>query len=200
MRRNNATTQIERRVKMERKAIRGMMLILLLAGTLAITFNVVVVTAGQEVGRLLIETDKSVYALGEEVNITITNIGEIDVEIGGWPCVQIYTYPDLEPVWPCIFAFLAWNLTPGESESWIWNQYNEFTNKSAELGTYVVNFTGPYPMEVTEAFFEIALSRSVLMQRISEIDAQWVYTSSEDRKTLFRELIDIDDQWAYAPP
>ncbi len=43
------------------------------------------------------------------------------------------------------------------------------------------------------------VSRPALMQRISEIDAQWVNATEEQRSILFRELVDIDVQWAYAP-
>jgi len=63
----------------------------------------------------------------------------------------------LEPVWPRYFALLAWGLEPGESETWIWNQYNVYADENAEPGVYVVNFTGALytPATILEAFFEI---------------------------------------------
>jgi hypothetical protein len=90
---------------------------------------------------LQLTTNKSVYALGEEVTITLENVGNEYREIGGWPCVIIYTRPASEPVWPIIFATLLWGLAPGESETWIWNQTNEYTGSPAEPGMYVVNDT-----------------------------------------------------------
>ena len=86
-------------------------------------------------------TDKNLYVLGEEVQITLSNDGDEYMEIGGWPCVMIYKQPDLEPVWPLIFATLLWGLNPGESETWVWNQTNEYTGMPAELGTYIVKDT-----------------------------------------------------------
>jgi len=42
--------------------------------------------------------------------------------------------------------------------------------------------------------------RSDLIERIIEIDTQWIYASGEERSILFKEIIDIDFQWPYAPP
>jgi len=123
---------------LERKAELGITLTALLIITMIITYNVV--SANAE-ALLQITTDKSVYVVGEEVKATLKNIGDAYIEIGGYPCVMMYTYPDLEPVWPKIFAFLIWGLGPGESETWTWNQYNEFTENPAEPGMYVVRDT-----------------------------------------------------------
>jgi len=91
--------------------------------------------------KLLLETDKRIYNLGENVTITLTNISNETIEIGGYPAWQIFTYPGEEPVYPRIFAFLAWSLDPGESDTFIWNQYNEFNESFCEPGTYVVKDT-----------------------------------------------------------
>ena len=108
---------------------------------------------------LLIETSKGRYALGEQVNITLTNIGNVFVEIGVRPSCKIVTYPDLEPVWPKRFTTLVWGLAPGESETWTWNQYNEFTNSPAQPGEYRVFFSGMLypPSEVNEALFWVTI-------------------------------------------
>lgn len=90
---------------------------------------------------LRLTTDKSVYFLGEGVKITLENVGDAYREIGGWPCVMIYTSPGSEPVWPLIFAFRLWGLGPGESEIWVWGQTNEYTRSPVEPGLYVVNDT-----------------------------------------------------------
>jgi len=99
-----------------------------------------------------LKTDKTEYALGENVTITLTNIGITYARIGGYPCVEIHTYPEGEYVWPWIIAFLAWGLAPGESETWIWNQCNEFTQSPVEPGMYVVNDTQGWGLST---FFEI---------------------------------------------
>lgn len=143
---------------MKKKAVSGIMLTALLMSMLTMAFNVAPVEADPE-GLLLIETDKDVYAFGEPMNITLTNVGDVGVSIGGWPSCAIFTYPGLEGVWPKWFFYLSWGLPPGESETWIWDQYNKFTNSSAEPGTYLVDFYGVLetPSEVNEAFFEIAI-------------------------------------------
>lgn len=102
--------------------------------------------------ELLLETDKSAYRLGENVTITLANIGKETVRIGGYPAWQIHTYPEEEPVYPMIFAWLAWSLEPGESDTFSWNQYNEFTQSPAEPGTYVVRDTQGWGLS---AYFEI---------------------------------------------
>ena len=140
---------------MKTKAIAGIILALFMTSFLCIAFNVVPVIADPE-GLLFFETDKSVYTLGEPVIITLTNIGDAYVPISGWPSCMIYTYNvDPLPVWPKIFAPLIWGLSPGESETWTWDQYNEYTLSPAEPGMYIVKFHGDAPAEVNEALFEI---------------------------------------------
>jgi len=110
------------------------MLTLLIIGVLTLAFNAQPVKAVQ----LILETDKHVYVLGEDVIIILKNIGVERVEIGGYPAWQIFTYPGEEPVHPNVFAFLAWSLDPGEDDISAWNQYNEFIQSPAEPGKYVV--------------------------------------------------------------
>jgi len=90
---------------------------------------------------MLLETDKCVYTLGENVTITLTNNGSERVDIGGYPAWQIFTYPREEPVYPAIFASLAWYLDPGENDTFVWNQYNEFNHSFVKPGAYVVRDT-----------------------------------------------------------
>lgn len=112
-----------------------MALTVLLVAAVAAACNVVPADAE---AVLQLSTDKSVYFLGEEVRVTLENVGDEFREIGGWPCVAIYTCPDSELVWPWVIATLLWGLAPGESEVWVWNQYNEYTGSPAEPGMYVV--------------------------------------------------------------
>lgn len=91
--------------------------------------------------KLLLETDKDTYFLGENVTILLANIGTETVQIGGYPAWQIYTYPEEKPVYPAIYAFLAWSLDPGKSDTFTWNQYNEFIHTPVEAGMYVVRDT-----------------------------------------------------------
>jgi hypothetical protein len=141
--------------KMERKAVSVGTLAALLILTVAMAHFVPLVEA---VALLQITTDKSVYALGEEVKVTLKNIGDAYVEMGGYPSVTIYTYPALEPVWPTVFAFLLWGLAPGESETWTWNQYNEYAHAPATPGMYIVKVSSNlYPSsEVFEAIFQLS--------------------------------------------
>ncbi len=88
--------------------------------------------------KLSLETDKTVYKLGENVTITLTNISNETIQIGGYPAWQIFTYPEEDPVYPKIFAFLAWSLDQGESDTFIWNQYDEFMGSFCTIGTYVI--------------------------------------------------------------
>ena len=86
---------------------------------------------------LLLETDKDVYVLRELVTFTLRNIGNETVRFGGWPFLEVYTWPNWERVAPVIFAFLLWKLDPGQSSSWTWNQTNEYTGDPIEAGLYV---------------------------------------------------------------
>ena len=130
--------------------VSGITLTLLLTSMLTMAFNVAPVTADPE-GLLLIETDKYVYDLSEPVHITLTNIGDEYVEIGGMPSCGIYTYPDLEDVWPSAYATLYWGLAPGQSETW--------SAGALERGVYVVRFFGVLytPSEVNVAFFGVSV-------------------------------------------
>lgn len=100
-------------------------------------FNVTV----KPVSSLRLKTDKYIYLLGENITIILENIGNRTVDIGGYPAWQILTYPEEKPVFPKIFAFLAWSLEPGQSDVFVWNQYDEFENKFVKPGTYIVKDT-----------------------------------------------------------
>jgi hypothetical protein len=85
-----------------------------------------------------LETDKDVYILGENVTITLENIGTETVSIGAYPAWGIHTYPEESLVYPSVYWFFSWSLEPGENDTFIWNQCNEFTNSSVYPGMYVV--------------------------------------------------------------
>jgi len=88
--------------------------------------------------ELLLETDKYIYKLGENITITLTNIGNQTVEIGGHPAWQIFTYPDEEPVYPIVYSFLIWWLAPGENESLTWSQYDVLRENYVDPRTYII--------------------------------------------------------------
>ena len=115
-------------------------LTLLLTSMLTLAFNIQPAKADQE-PQILLETDKDTYILGKNVTIVLANIDIETVQIGGYPAWQIYTYPEEEPVYPKIFAWLAWSLDPGENDTFVWNQYNQFNESFCEPGTYVVKDT-----------------------------------------------------------
>jgi len=107
------------------------------AGLMCGPINVTVKSAQ----NLRLRTDKHVYLLGENVTIILENMGNSTVDIGGYPAWQILTYPEEKPVFPEVYALLAWNLEPGQSDVFIWNQYDEFNDKFVEPGTYIVKDT-----------------------------------------------------------
>jgi len=91
--------------------------------------------------NLRLRTDKHVYLLGENVTIILENIGNSTIDIGGYPAWQILTYPEEKPVFPEVYALLAWNLEPGQSDVFVWNQYDEFNNRFVKPGIYIVKDT-----------------------------------------------------------
>ena len=111
------------------------MLILLLLGMLTLAPNIQQV---KSMPMLLLMTDKNTYSLGEDVVISLCNVGTETVYIGGYPPWKIFTYPEMELVCPKYFATLYWWLDPGERDNFTWNQYNEFTESFVGPGKYVV--------------------------------------------------------------
>jgi len=140
----------ERRMELTRKAVSGIMLTLLILCMLALAFTIQPTEADQE-PQLSLDTDKDIYILGENVTITLTNMGSETVNIGGYPAWTIFTYPKEEPVYPNLFAFLAWSLDAGENDTFTWNQYNE-TGCLVEPGMYVIRDTQRWGLS---AYFEI---------------------------------------------
>ena len=142
---------------MNKKAVAGIVLALLAIGMIGLAFCVQQIKAGLSGETdLLLETDKDVYALGENVTITLTNVGDDTVMFGGWPPWIVYTYPDWERVYPKAIAYLAWNLDPGQSVALSWNQSNEYSETFVGPGRYVV-YEHNYDHTV---FFDVASSAS----------------------------------------
>jgi parallel beta-helix repeat protein len=134
-----------------KKTVSGIVLSLLIISTLALAFNIEIAKEDQE-PQILLETDKDTYILGENITIVLVNIGIKNVRIGGYPAWQICTYPEEQPVYPAIFAFLAWSLNPEENDTFIWNQYNQFNETFCSSGTYVVKDTQGWGLS---AYFKI---------------------------------------------
>jgi len=163
---------------MLKRTVSGITLTLVFIGMLTLTFNIqpikvepralirnnnptvgdVIGTTGQTV-QLVLETDKHVYVLGENVTIILQNIGNKRVEIGGYPAWQIFTYPEEEPVYPMIFAFLAWGLDPGENDTFTWNQYNQFNESFCGPGTYIVRDTQGWNLST---YFKIIVAEIIV--------------------------------------
>ncbi len=154
-----------------RRIISGIMLTLLFIGMLTLAFRLQsaevkseialpescitmqrTIETAEQTSQLVLETDKHFYLLGENVTITLKNVGDEAVEIGGYPPWQIFTYPEEEPVFPAVFTFLAWSLNPGENDTFVWNQYNEFTGAFCEPGVYVIRDTQGWCLS---AYFKI---------------------------------------------
>lgn len=132
------------------KAVLATVLSLLIIGVTGLGFYDEPAKADLE-AKLSLKTDKYVYTSGENITIILTNIGEATVWIGGYPAWTIFTHPEEEPVYPNIFATLLWSLNPGETDTFIWNQYNE-TGALVEPGMYVVKDGQGWRLS---AYFEI---------------------------------------------
>jgi parallel beta-helix repeat protein len=140
-----------KRIELLRKTVSGIILTVLLTSMLTLAFNIQPAKADQEL-QILLETDKDTYILGKNVTIVLANIDIETVQIGGYPAWQICTYPEEQPVYPAIFAFLAWSLNLGENDTFVWNQYNQFNETFCSSGTYVVKDTQGWGLS---AYFKI---------------------------------------------
>ena len=87
---------------------------------------------------LLLETDKNIYTMGENITIILTNNGNEAVEIGGYPAWEILTYAEGEHACPVIYASLLWELDPEESDTFVWNQFNLLNSTFVGPGTYAL--------------------------------------------------------------
>jgi hypothetical protein len=107
--------------------------------------------------QLLLETDKKVYKLGENVTITLANVGDEGVDIGGYPAWIISTYPEEKTIFPPVFATLLWGLRPGENDTFVWDQKGYQFNSHISVfncspGAYAVSDTQGWGLH---AFFTI---------------------------------------------
>ena len=160
------------------KPFSGITLTLLLIGMLTLAFNIQPVKA--ETLQLELTTDKDVYALGENVTITLLNKGNETVEIGGYPAWQIFTYPEEEPVYPENFAYLAWSLDPGENDTLTWNQFNEFKQSYVESGTYIIRDTQGWGLTT---YFKIVAAEIIIPDDYPTI--QTGINSASPRDTIY---------------
>ena len=115
---------------------------------------------------LSLETDKNVYALGENITIILTNNGDETVDIGGYPAWEILTHPEGEHVCPGVYAFLLWELDSGENDTFVWAQYNLLNSTFVEPGTYVLKDTQGWGLL---ASFEIVAAEDILPEFRSAI-------------------------------
>jgi parallel beta-helix repeat protein len=134
---------------MEKKAF-GIALTLLLIGLLASAFGVQPV---RSIGstQLLLKTNRSFYLQGENITITLLNVGNETVDIGEMPPWEIFRQ-QYEPVYPLIFWPIAWWLEPGENRTFTWNQYDAYAGQPAGVGYYVVRDTQGWGLS---AYFSI---------------------------------------------
>jgi len=108
---------------------------------------------------LSLETDKNVYALGENITIILINNGNETVDIGGYPAWEILTYPEDEHVCPVVYAFLLWELDSGQNDTLVWDQYNLLNSTFVEPGTYVLKDTQGWELL---ASFEVVAAEDIL--------------------------------------
>jgi parallel beta-helix repeat protein len=122
-----------------RRTVSGIMLSLLVMSSLAFAFRIKTVKADPE-GQLLLETDKQVYKLGENVTTTLTNIGDeiipwMGYKPGPW---DIFTFPGNRCVFDALECYCYYELDAGESVTYTWNQSDYYTVDPVEPGTYEV--------------------------------------------------------------
>lgn len=115
---------------------------------------------------LSLETNKNVYALGENITIILINNGNETVDIGGYPAWEILNHPEGEHVCPGIYAFLLWKLDPEENDTIVWDQYNFLNSTFVEPGTYVLKDTQGWGLL---ASFEIVEAEDIIPEFPSAI-------------------------------
>ncbi len=122
-----------------RRIVSIIVLTLLLFSMLTLTLNVQPVESDSE-AQLVLETDKPVYKLGENVTTTLTNISNETVSwVGRWPVPwDIFTYPENRCVFAALPCFCVFELAAGENVTYTWNQSDGFTLGPVEAGMYEV--------------------------------------------------------------
>ncbi|UCG36643.1 MAG: right-handed parallel beta-helix repeat-containing protein [Candidatus Bathyarchaeota archaeon] len=122
-----------------RRVASAVMVTLLLVYVLTLTFDIQSGKAEPEV-YLLLETDKSVYKLGENVTITLANNSDETIPwTGRFPAPwDIFTYPENKCVFAASPCFCIFELASGENVTYTWNQSDWYTISPVEPGTYEV--------------------------------------------------------------
>lgn len=127
--------------------------------------------------KLMLKTDKDMYKLGENVKITLINVGNHTVTEGGYPPWQIFACPEETPVFPFVFATLIWSLDPGENDTLTWNQYNEFNGSFCGAGDYVVKDNKGWGLS---SYFRIVDADIIVPDDYSTIQGAINAASNED--------------------
>jgi hypothetical protein len=114
-------------------------LTLLLVSMLTLTFNIHPVKTDLGI-QLLLETDKPVYKLGENITTTLVNISNRTIDwVGRWPVPwDIFTCPENRCVFAAFPCYCIFELASGENVTYTWNQSDWLTIDPVELGTYEV--------------------------------------------------------------
>lgn len=103
----------------------------------------------------LVKTNKYDYFPGEDVVITFLNGQHEVVGLNGVPPWDIFTYPEMEPVFPLYIAFMVWYIAPGEIQNFVWDQYNAFEERPADPGLYIAEARGIGLFDQEYAIFAI---------------------------------------------
>ena len=108
------------------------------------------ITFTVEKSKLLLEADKGIYKLGENITIMLTNIGNHTIQwIGRWPVPwDIFTYPENRCVFAAVPCYCIFELPPGENVSYTWNQSDMFTIHPVEPGIYEVRDNQAWELSV----------------------------------------------------
>jgi len=120
-----------------RRIVVLVMVTFLIVGLLALTSNNQFGEGNPEI-KLLLETDKPVYKLGEDIFITLTNIGSQTIQwVGLWPPFDVYAHPSGELVCRAMDCFCIFTLAAVESMTHNLSEWFLFGGVIAESGTYV---------------------------------------------------------------
>ncbi|MFQ5758369.1 MAG: hypothetical protein ACE5IF_01680 [Candidatus Bathyarchaeia archaeon] len=101
--------------------------------------------------KLEVKTDKDVYCLHEEVKISITNVGDVPLGLLSDPPLSILDEAD-NLVYPEIRFWLYTELGPGETVTYTWNQWNDFTDTFVPPGKYTAETYSELDLEASKTF------------------------------------------------
>jgi hypothetical protein len=121
---------------------------------LVIVLNINFISVSAENNTLKLSTDKDIYNIGENITITLQNIGNTTVEFSDSGYMHLMNSDTGECIWSCpgIFHTMAIiPFEPGQIESLIWEQRDE-NGTQVSAGLYKVWVSGRDSAEASTQF------------------------------------------------